>query len=575
MSEVESAVLSRGRRSTAGRRMGALVGEALNNDDSFWGHSTWMEDDDKRKSRQNKDKSKDNDDDTSSEISSADESFDLNEEPEENRVDAFDSDFDESEAEESSGSDNEQAVLREEKQSTRKRKSSKLSVFSRKRKASVINRKKLMGSEHNAGLVLKLPSDFVAGAGAVAAGNKSISSMPPPTAIMTSNLKKNFVLPIKKAKKISTLSTRSRRVGPKTSDEKATNNADTISSSKKKASARKRKFTQEEILIESIRETEPSNERWLLGRRRIEALSNLDDKRKAERIANGNRDAKVVMKYHSLKGCYNTLTFPDMDHVPHIFRRKTTDINEDSTATKLKNKNNKSECIITGKKARYHDPLTGESYYDLQAFRELRRRYNEGLPLDSQTLEHQQEIVEDTDDGDQSSVKSQGSNYSNNLLDLSLPHQDDKCIEGETNPTHSLPDTSPQYFSSSLKHDNLLYQINTEEYSTNTNNVNFSTTEDDIGNSDDIDIDTLFQNEHTRETNAPSHLSHSNNETTITEINNNSNNEVISSIVTQTFNNQSNENDFVANTGSSSKVSSNQSFDEEETSTTQQVIIAS
>jgi len=592
MPEVESAVLSRGRRSTAGRRMGVLVGEALENDDAFWGHSTWMDDEDKRKSRQKG--SSNNDDDTSSEISSADESFDLNEEPEENRVDVFDSDFDESESEESSGSDNEQAVLREEKQSKRaatasKRKSAKLSVFSRKRKASVINRKKLMGSEHNAGLVLKLPSVITDNADAIVA--KNASSMPPPAATMASNMRKNVVEPIKK---VSTLAaTRSRRVGATKTSERAThNNTDTTatatSSTKKKASARKRKFTQEELLIESIRETEPTNERWLLGRRRVEAMSNLDDKRKAERIAaNGNRDAKVVMKYHSLKGCYNTITFPDMDHVPQIFRRKTaTDINEDSmTTAKLKNKKNNDECIITGKKARYRDPLTGESYYDLKAYRELRRRYNEGLPLNLPTDYHRNHDV----DHDQSSVGSESSNNNveSNRSDSSLSGQDNICIEDETNlTTHSLPDTSPQHYSCSLGHNNETHELNSEEYPTNTNHTYFSTTDYDIGNSDDIDIDTLFQNDPNNKSNAPSnHLSHDNNIATITEINDNSNNEFISSIVTppQTFNN--NENDFVSNAtsaASSSKVisSSKRSFDEDKkksstSSTTQQVIIAS
>jgi len=246
---------------------------------------------------------------------------------------------------------------------------------------------------------------------------------------------------------------------------------------------------------------------------------------------------------------------------------------------------------------RYRDPLTGENYYDSHAFRELRRRYNEGLPLDAHTLERQQKLLEHTDDGDhdQSSRNSQGSNDSaqSNRLDSSLPHQDDKHFQGQTNPTNSLPDTSPQHFSCTLSHDNLLYQLNSDEYATSTNNVNFSTTEDEIGNSDDIDIDSLFQNQQTRKTNAPSHLSHSDNVATITEINNNSNNEVISSIVTppQTLNNQSDENDHVSNTPSASpsKVISKRSFDDEKkkstssstssnshvSSTTQQVIIAS
>ena len=41
-------------------------------------------------------------------------------------------------------------------------------------------------------------------------------------------------------------------------------------------------------------------------------------------------------------------------------------------------------CAITGKRARYKCPKTGEGYYDLAAFRELRRRWSNGLPLRSE-----------------------------------------------------------------------------------------------------------------------------------------------------------------------------------------------
>lgn len=565
MSDVEAAVLSRGRRSTAGRRMGALVGKALENDDAFWSHSTWMEDEDKRKHRENK---KD-DDDTSSEISSADESFDLDEEPEESRVDVFDSDFDESEDEESEGSDNEQAVLREEKQSKRaatKKKIAKLSVFSRKRKASVINKKKLMGSEHNAGLVLKLPGDT---------GDSSVKkvalAIPPVTTSIPINLKQNIVAPAKPTKGLPTLAATRARRGAKSQYQRATTTTptktvDTTSITKKKSA--KRKFTQEELLIESIHETEPANERWLLGRRRVEALSDLDAKKKAERMGNGSRDVKVVMKYHSLKGCLNTLTFPDMDHVPAMFRRKT------DTSVKDKKKNS-GICIITGKKARYRDPLTGESYHDLDAFRELGRRYNKGLPLD-------QEIDDSDDDNDynieQCNNKPPSGDDTNHSPNPPPPSHDvihDQVIENAPSTSQSLHDNGIHKHNSLPIHSEELYHLSTEDYilPTNTDTNNFPSVEDDIGDSKDIDIDDLFQTEQ------HSNISASSTNENANEIND-VNNETISCIVTppQTFNN-----DFMSSSSNvkkrsfekESNKSSTSSSSSHVSSNAQQFIIAS
>jgi len=44
MSPSLSAVVERSRRLTAGKRMSSLVGEALDNDETFWNHETWAED---------------------------------------------------------------------------------------------------------------------------------------------------------------------------------------------------------------------------------------------------------------------------------------------------------------------------------------------------------------------------------------------------------------------------------------------------------------------------------------------------------------------------------------------------
>lgn len=65
---------------TAGRHMNTLVGDALDQDEQFWDHSSWKEQDD--------------------EMSGADGSYDVADEAKEDVVDRFDSDFNDSESSE-------------------------------------------------------------------------------------------------------------------------------------------------------------------------------------------------------------------------------------------------------------------------------------------------------------------------------------------------------------------------------------------------------------------------------------------------------------------------------------------
>jgi hypothetical protein len=129
----------------------------------------------------------------------------------------------------------------------------------------------------------------------------------------------------------------------------------------------KRRFTQEELLLEALEMTEPENKKWLLGRKRDMAQT------QEEKHAKDVSDVRVIQKFNSRRGCYNTLTFPEMDHVPAIF----------DPSKRQCNRNHKIDrkaflCVITGKKARYRDPKTMLGYHDLEAFQELRRRWNSG-----------------------------------------------------------------------------------------------------------------------------------------------------------------------------------------------------
>eukprot|EP00957_Ditylum_brightwellii_P132689 10117740-Ditylum_brightwellii.AAC.1 len=91
-----SAVQQRSRRATAGKRMSSLVGKAAEEDETFWGHSTWAEEPKPPTAASDSDEVFDSSDEGS---------YRLSDEEEENKVDVFDSDFDDSESEEEAGED--------------------------------------------------------------------------------------------------------------------------------------------------------------------------------------------------------------------------------------------------------------------------------------------------------------------------------------------------------------------------------------------------------------------------------------------------------------------------------------
>ena len=71
------------------------------------------------------------------------------------------------------------------------------------------------------------------------------------------------------------------------------------------------------------------------------------------RVTNLNEERKIISKFNSRRGCLNTFTFPEMDHVPEIFTRgKTSEEHRTQIVAKIQKENS---CVITGKKARYKD----------------------------------------------------------------------------------------------------------------------------------------------------------------------------------------------------------------------------
>jgi hypothetical protein len=365
MSPSLSAVVERSRRLTAGKRMSSLVGEALDNDETFWNHETWAEDGEDA------------------------ESFRESDEDSDVRKDEFDSDFNDSEtdneAEDQAAGDEEERRLQRDEKIQRRQKTLDVARAGREllqKKKGKIKGNRIFGDGVNAGLVLKFPPSLAS----LTSGAHSPSSATPAhadslsataaAAIPPASTALQHIKPVPSANvvKCTLASTRPRR-GKKAL--RTTTLAQSVSSEGGKevgrapATISKRKqhrFTQEELLLEAATETEPENARWLLARKR------LHQQEEATRVAMSAATAhtKLLRRYISKRGCFNTLNFSEMDAVPKILIPNEANKPRPVTPT---------YCVITGKRVRYKDPKTKMGYFDLAAFKELRRRYDAGEPL--------------------------------------------------------------------------------------------------------------------------------------------------------------------------------------------------
>jgi len=355
----KAAVLSRGKRSTAGRRMSTLVGKAVENDEDFWNHSTW-------------------DEGKTGAGDESDQSFHESEEDEENRVDAFDSDFNDSESEEEEGGDDENQKLvaeeeelrREERIEQGKKRKAAYRVdggLVQKKKVGFGRTKALKGEGMNAGLVLNFP-----GATPLPIKvSKTLGALPRGAAAQR-KYRKSVTVGTKRSLRASTITT------SKQSNEARRQAAATVSSTGISRTKKQKVFTQEELILEALQVTEAENQRWILSRKRVMDEENTRAELKNKLAQNASK-GKVICKMNSKRGCYNTITFPEMDFVPKIFTGNQVIGNSTLEMEKRKKANT---CVITGKTARYRDPKTKMGYHDLSAFKELRRRSEAVEPLE-------------------------------------------------------------------------------------------------------------------------------------------------------------------------------------------------
>ena len=430
-----SAVLERERRVTAGKRMTFLAGQELENDEAFWTHDTWQEDNESFHS--------------SDAASSAEE-------------DVFDSDFDESENddevianEEMLGAAMEREIEQEERDSNNKKRHSAYTEvsnnkFGTKKKAfgpngrkpprTGPNGKRVVGDGLNAGIVLNVPPQYqkiyvpsrpplllsstaprntplhqpiiLLSNPSIALPPESLTTtntdsttiqvnlhadstntatgthVPPTTQSQTSLLdatvssfelhptstKKKVSKPTLAATRIRRSSHENTMVSGGVRSRKSTKSIEKSDTEKTTPAPNglkrgKQAFTQEQLLLEAVQETEPENERWILGQKRNQAMKD-DIETQLRSNQSADKNTKAIERFVSRRGYYNTITFLDMDHIPYILQRRRS-LSSSSCVEPVA----RPQCIITGKVAKFRDPQTGHGYHDVEAFRELRRRY--------------------------------------------------------------------------------------------------------------------------------------------------------------------------------------------------------
>ena len=378
---VKTIAEERKKRSTAGTRMSSLVGKAVEDDSAFWSHSTWAEE--------------------KGDLSD-DGSFHESDEESDAKVDKFDSDFDDSEGEEEEV-DGEEELIKEERRAKRAAGKKKMNdivdagrELMQKKKNAAQRKKNIRGSDLNSGLVLNLPgvAPISQNKGVIEVAPVPVTApapasapIPAPAPLQAKSAELVFPGIIRKSSraKISKFSV-SEMAGKRSLRTSTLNNAIAASTAtvstrqqpqQSAKSKHKRKYTQEELLLEAVSNTEAENQRWILNRKRLQVEENSKAELNKKGHHGGNK--KVISKFNSRRGCLNTLTFPEMDHVPEVFTRaKTSEEQRIQIVEKMRKDNT---CVITGKKARYRDPKTNLGYHDLAAYKELCRRSDAGDAL--------------------------------------------------------------------------------------------------------------------------------------------------------------------------------------------------
>lgn len=403
-------MVNRERRKNAGKRMAILGKKMEEEDDAFWSHETWAEDED-----------------------SGNESFRESDEDSALRKDVFDSDFNDSESdnedeEVAAGEAEERELMKSERakrnQNTYKMPGAKHPGGQKRRRGFPGANKRVLGEGFNAGIVLNLPHesfDSLSYFESISEKRKTFQpleqmqqstpllptdmktastpllehqpppsvQLPPSSTLSTSTkstskakTKPSFV-PVRKATRsmqVSSRESRSTHGARKKREVSSSRRGDSTTrqktpTSKTAVASKRKRYSQEELLLEAVHDTELENRRWLHGRKRVQDQYNREKDSNLSGLRDKNKGKNIIQKFHSRRGCLITLTYPEMDSVPEILTRQHQSINQQHRSQQL------NRCVITGKIGKYKDPLTKQPYHNIDAFKELRRRHKEGIPI--------------------------------------------------------------------------------------------------------------------------------------------------------------------------------------------------
>jgi hypothetical protein len=187
--------------------------------------------------------------------------------------------------------------------------------------------------------------------------------------------------------------------------------------------SQRQQFTQEELILEAVQCTETTNAKWLHARQRNKEEAAVIEKSAAgSKYKHSNTNKKLVSRFYSRRGCHNTLTFMDMDHLPEFLVRgesqhrhpRSPSVCDYAVARKITSPSSRplayarnsleaneltqeqlprqhqsatsthspeqtfEKCIITGKIAKYRDPKSRLGYHDIEAYKELKRKLESG-----------------------------------------------------------------------------------------------------------------------------------------------------------------------------------------------------
>jgi vacuolar protein sorting-associated protein 72 len=246
----------RAARTTRGLRMADLVGEAADEDETFWNHGTWAEG-----------------------------SEDDNHSEEELKPDVFDSDFNDTESDSDSDDDSDEENLR------------KSTAKNKQKESAAVNRYKEPGA------IVSKPKPIV--------DKDSIVSTPKPLKRSNSSMSVGSV---------DTATSRSVRMSTQVKTEMGDSHRKRLkveSDSKKKLKPKilieRHIYTQKELLIDAL-ETEETNLQWLSGHR-----FNGDDNKDDNKIIKKSMNTTGQIRKYSRRGTYDTITFTDVDNMPSVF----------------------------------------------------------------------------------------------------------------------------------------------------------------------------------------------------------------------------------------------------------------